>query len=251
LSVVAEVLTEVPGRITWSAFIGRQVELESLLEVFDGHRTAPRSSCSVAEAGIGKTRLISEFAGHLPEARVLVGACLELGQAVMPYLPLAGILRQLSRKIGFDDEMRRTHALRPVLAELSRLPLVLRIELQPMDEDDVLQLLTAIRGNQSQPEEAVSMLTRSEGNPSTSKSCSLLATRRALECRRACGTFWLTGWTDVHGYRFRHALLQEAAHDQLLPVERTRLHRAFVDTLQADPSLAAGGIAGVDARCNR
>ena len=52
---------------------------------------------------------------------------------------------------------------------------------------------------------------------------------------------------EGHGYRFRHALLQEAAHDQLLPGERMRLHRAFVDALQADPSLAAGGSAGVHA----
>jgi predicted ATPase len=49
-----------------------------------------------------------------------------------------------------SDEMRRTHALRPVLAELSRLPLVQRIELQPMDEYEVFQLFTAIRGNQPQ-----------------------------------------------------------------------------------------------------
>lgn len=27
---------------------------------------------------------------------------------------------------------------------------------------------------------------------------------------------------DGYGYRFRHALLQEAAHEQLLPCERTR-----------------------------
>jgi len=64
-----------------------------------------------------------------------------------------------------SDEMRRTHALRPVLAELSRLPLVQRIELQPMDEDEVVQLFTAIRGNQPPPEEALSILTRSDGNP--------------------------------------------------------------------------------------
>ena len=42
--------------------------------------------------------------------------------------------------------MRRTHALRPVLAELTRLPVVERIELQPMDEGEVRQLFTAIRG---------------------------------------------------------------------------------------------------------
>ena len=232
--------------------VRRKDQLESLLEVFDATLTGPAVVLLGGEAGIGKTRLVSEFAGHLPEAQVLVGACLELGQAVMPYLPLAGILRELSRKIGPEvtqrlygqelirflpdqgspsadsgereqsglfeavlallgrlaetspvvlvmedlhwadrstldllsfvarnlgsmrvmlvgtyrsDEMRRTHILRPVLAELSRLPLVLRIELHPMDEDEVLQLFTAIRGNQPPPEESVSILSRSEGNP--------------------------------------------------------------------------------------
>ena len=387
VSVVAGILTNVPGRITSSAFIGRQVELESLLEVFDATRDGPAIVLLGGEAGIGKTRLVSEFAGHVPEARVLVGACLELGQAVMPYLPLAGILRQLSRKIGPEetqrlygaelmrflpdqasstldsaereqsglfeavlallgrlaetssvvlvmedlhwadrstldllsfvarnlssmrvmlvgtyrsDEMRRTHALRPVLAELSRLPLVQRIELQPMDEDEVFQLFTAIRGNQPQLEEAVSILTRSEGKPfyveellaagdpawigMSSSLRDILADRldnlpesakevlriaaaagrrvdhRLLEVvaqlpeddlqvglRAAVDGEALVPDADGHGYRFRHALLQEAAHDQLLPGERTRLHRAFVDALQADPSLAAGGSAGVHA----
>ena len=64
-----------------------------------------------------------------------------------------------------SDEMRRTHALRPVLAELTRLPLVARMELQPMDEGEVVQLVTAIRGNQPQPGEADSIIARSEGNP--------------------------------------------------------------------------------------
>ena len=52
---------------------------------------------------------------------------------------------------------------------------------------------------------------------------------------------------DGYGYRFRHALLQEAAHEQLLPGEHTRLHRAFAEALKQDPSLAAGGSASVHA----
>ncbi|MCS3442747.1 helix-turn-helix transcriptional regulator [Microbacterium phyllosphaerae] len=33
-------------------------------------------------------------------------------------------------------------------------------------------------------------------------------------------------------YRFRHALLREAVHDDLLPGERARLHRAYAETLE-------------------
>src|SRR5699024_1442800 len=34
------------------------------------------------------------------------------------------------------------------------------------------------------------------------------------------------------GYAFRHALLGEAVYDDLLPGERVRIHRRFVDALQ-------------------
>ena len=37
----------------------------------------------------------------------------------------------------------------------------------------------------------------------------------------------------VERYAFRHALLQEAVYDDLLPGERTRLHSAFARTLEA------------------
>ncbi|MFB8189185.1 AAA family ATPase [Microbacterium sp. NPDC055988] len=37
-------------------------------------------------------------------------------------------------------------------------------------------------------------------------------------------------------YRFRHALLREAVHDDLLPGERARLHRAYAEALEAAAS---------------
>ena len=40
----------------------------------------------------------------------------------------------------------------------------------------------------------------------------------------------------VERYAFRHALLQEAVYDDLLPGERTRLHSAFARTLEATAS---------------
>ena len=52
---------------------------------------------------------------------------------------------------------------------------------------------------------------------------------------------------DAHGYRFRHALLQEAVYAELLPSERLRLHRAVAEALEADPTLAAAGAEGADA----
>lgn len=38
---------------------------------------------------------------------------------------------------------------------------------------------------------------------------------------------------DSDLYRFRHALLREAVHDDLLPGERSRLHRAYAEALEA------------------
>jgi DNA-binding CsgD family transcriptional regulator len=47
----------------------------------------------------------------------------------------------------------------------------------------------------------------------------------------------------IERYAFRHALLQEAVYDDLLPGERTRLHSAFARTLEgrraSDPSVVA------------
>ena len=204
--------------------------------------------------------------------------------------------RSGSCSLEATDPMRcgvRTHFC-PVLAELTRLPLVARMELQPMDEGEVVQLVTAIRGNQPQPGEADSIIARSEGNPfyieellaagdpaqagmSSSLRDILAASlddlpesakevlriaaaagrrvdHRLLEVvaqlsrgrvgrgtRAAVEGEALVPDADGYGYRFRHALLQEAAHDQLLPGERMRLHRAFAQVLLADPSLAAAG----------
>ncbi|MFD8086988.1 AAA family ATPase [Kitasatospora sp. NPDC059722] len=44
---------------------------------------------------------------------------------------------------------------------------------------------------------------------------------------------------DGDGYRFRHALLRAAVHEDLLPGERARLHAAYARALAADPALAA------------
>ncbi|MFF8638360.1 AAA family ATPase [Streptomyces pilosus] len=39
------------------------------------------------------------------------------------------------------------------------------------------------------------------------------------------------------GYRFRHSLVREAVSDDLLPGERSRLHRRYAEALEADPTL--------------
>jgi DNA-binding CsgD family transcriptional regulator/tetratricopeptide (TPR) repeat protein len=41
---------------------------------------------------------------------------------------------------------------------------------------------------------------------------------------------------DTERYEFRHALVQEVVHDELLPGDRRRLHRAVAAALQAEPA---------------
>jgi len=47
--------------------------------------------------------------------------------------------------------------------------------------------------------------------------------------------------TDNDRYSFRHALVQEAVYDDLLPGERTRLHARFAELLVLKPELFDGG----------
>ena len=54
------------------------------------------------EAGIGKTRLVTEFAATASSggARVLAGGCLDLGADGLPFAPFAAMLRELVRDMG-------------------------------------------------------------------------------------------------------------------------------------------------------
>ncbi|MEV5747998.1 AAA family ATPase [Actinoallomurus sp. NPDC052308] len=45
---------------------------------------------------------------------------------------------------------------------------------------------------------------------------------------------------DERGYAFRHALIWEALHDELLPGEHSRAHQRFAEALEADPARSVG-----------
>lgn len=80
LGMAAGILIDMPGRITSAAFVGRKDQLERLHDAFDATLTTPAVVLIGGEAEVGKTRLVYEFAAGIPEARVLVGTCLELGK---------------------------------------------------------------------------------------------------------------------------------------------------------------------------
>ncbi|RNM14069.1 helix-turn-helix transcriptional regulator [Nocardioides pocheonensis] len=370
-------------RVSAGVMVGREEPLRALAAGFDLARQGDGRLVVVGgEAGVGKTRLVGEFLDRADGAVRLQGGCLELGEAVMPLAPVAGILRQLARDLGDDraadlagpelagflpgrpqgasdpqwsgqlsmfesfravlerlsqdgpvvvaiedlhwadrstldlvtwlarnlvgsrvllvatyrsDEMRRSHPLRPVLAELGRLAHVERVELQPLTDQEVAELLTAIHGRPVPPEIVSQVADRSEGNPFFAEelfaACDdervpltlrdILSARidglpdaakevlriaaaagrrvdhRLLEVVATLGLDELDAGLraaidgqalvpDGDGFRFRHALLQEAVHEQLLPGERSRLHRAFADALLEEPALGAGGADSVD-----
>jgi DNA-binding CsgD family transcriptional regulator/tetratricopeptide (TPR) repeat protein len=74
---------------------GREVGQQRLAEALD--RAAKGQPCAMVvhgEAGVGKTRLVSEVCDGLgAEARVLWGGCMHFGQASVPFAPVTGALR--------------------------------------------------------------------------------------------------------------------------------------------------------------
>lgn len=88
--------------------LGRDEEVATLHQCLEAARSGRPSVILLGgDAGIGKTRLLSEFVGGCTE-RVLWGGCLPLGERGVPYLPLIEMMRSL------DEDTRSS--LSPALA---------------------------------------------------------------------------------------------------------------------------------------
>ena len=106
--------------------MGRSNELAgleaALEEAIEGR---PRLVFVAGDSGVGKTRLLSEFAARARErgARVMGGDCIELGEGELPYAPIVAVLRSLARDrdpvLGEIPEFARSElaALLPELGE--------------------------------------------------------------------------------------------------------------------------------------
>ncbi|QFU92331.1 helix-turn-helix transcriptional regulator [Amycolatopsis sp. YIM 10] len=64
-----------------------------------------------------------------------------------------------------SEELNRAHPLRPLLAELARLPWAERLELGRLGKREVVQLVRHILGREPDPELVSAVFQRSEGNP--------------------------------------------------------------------------------------
>jgi len=88
-----------------SVLVGRSGQLSSLDAALEqSNRGQPSAIIVGGEAGVGKSRLVGEFAGRSRRsgARVLTGGCLELGADGLPFAPFTSVLRELVRELGAD-----------------------------------------------------------------------------------------------------------------------------------------------------
>lgn len=147
-------------RVSSPVLVGRVAEMAELMAALDA-ATAGRGRLVLVEgeAGIGKSRMIEEFAtGARAIARVVGGACLPFADAV-PYAAFAPILGELSAGSAVDDHARSTDAVGRfrffqsvadrLIAESNAQPVVMVVEdLHWADDstgDLLLFLATAVR----------------------------------------------------------------------------------------------------------
>ena len=98
-------------------FIGREDELARLTRVLEHARAGEARSVLVAgDAGVGKTRVLAEAAGHAVESgmTVLTGHCVDLGDVGLPYLPFTEVIGVLAA----DDRFSAALATHPVVGRL-------------------------------------------------------------------------------------------------------------------------------------
>ena len=93
---------EMGGRVASPTFVGRVEELQTLEAA---RRRAADGDPAVVlvggEAGVGKTRLITELTARYSDGtRVLVGGCVPVGDGALPYAPILEALRTLLADVG-------------------------------------------------------------------------------------------------------------------------------------------------------
>ncbi|WP_346098482.1 helix-turn-helix transcriptional regulator [Streptomyces olivaceiscleroticus] len=122
-------LCGVETRSVSRVFVGRSSELSLLADALTRTTASgePQALLIGGEAGVGKTRLIEEFAAAARAAGALValGGCIEIGSEGLPFAPFSAILRTLHARLpeelaaavaGQEGELAR------ILPELAEAP---------------------------------------------------------------------------------------------------------------------------------
>jgi DNA-binding CsgD family transcriptional regulator len=108
-------------RVTSPVLIGRSAEVGRLrLALRAAAEGEGRSVLIAGEAGVGKTRLVTELADEASRdgVVVLIGGCVDLGEGAAPYAPFVEAIRRLVRDLD-DDDLERI--IGPGRSELARL----------------------------------------------------------------------------------------------------------------------------------
>jgi DNA-binding CsgD family transcriptional regulator len=112
---------EMGGRVQSPTFVGRVEELQTLeaarRRAADGE---PAVVLVGGEAGVGKTRLVTELAVRCATdgTRVLHGGCVPVGEGALPYAPIVEMLRALLADFGADGVRELVGPSWPELARL-------------------------------------------------------------------------------------------------------------------------------------
>jgi DNA-binding CsgD family transcriptional regulator/tetratricopeptide (TPR) repeat protein len=102
MSVDTGMLECVSTAVVSPVLVGRAEQLASLDDALATTRLGEPATVLIGgEAGVGKSRLVSEFTARAADGgRVLAGGCLELGAAGLAFAPFTAVLRQVVRDLG-------------------------------------------------------------------------------------------------------------------------------------------------------
>ena len=96
---------DMAARSTSPVLVGREEQLATLETALGpSGKDGPSVVLIGGEAGVGKSRLVREFAARAQaaRARVLIGGCVELGTDGVPFAPFIAVLRELVRDLGAE-----------------------------------------------------------------------------------------------------------------------------------------------------
>ncbi|MGW7472018.1 AAA family ATPase [Streptomyces cyaneofuscatus] len=227
-------LQTVETRSVSPRFVGRAAELGALTEALARAGAGePQALLIGGEAGVGKTRLVEEFAGRAArrDAVVAVGGCVEIGAEGLPYAPFPAALRALRRAL--PEEMAAASAgqegeLARLLPELGEAPR------DATDEHSTARLFElTVRLLERMSADRPVVLVLEDLHWADASTRHLLAYLfRTLGSGRllVVGTYRAD---DIHRRHPLRPLLAEL--DRLRTV--TRVNRRYAEALEADPSL--------------